>query len=127
MHYRIATLEDAPAITELLGSTGYYGPVDAAELDGHVIVAETKDQQLNGCVWLMVCGRHAYIDYLTVRPGHSGRISIRLMMAAEQLLRALGVKYVRGVVKSDNTAAMRIDETMGAVFDHGYSLGYRRL
>lgn len=126
MHYRIAKLEDAPAITELLGSTGYYGPVDAAELDGIIVVAE-RDGVLYGCVWAMVCGRHAYIDYLTVRPGHSGRTSIRLMQGAEVVLRELGVKYVRGVVKSDNTAAIKIDEAVGAVFDHGYSLGYRRL
>ena len=127
MRYRIAKLEDAPAITELLGSTGYYGPVDASELDGVIVVAETKHQQLCGCVWVMVCGRHAYVDYLTVRPGYSGRTAMRLMMMLEQVLRSLQVKYVRGVVKSDNTAAIRIDEAMGAVFDHDYSLGYRRL
>lgn len=126
MHYRIATLEDAPAITELLGSTGYYCPVDAAELDGIIVVAE-RDGVLYGCVWAMVCGRHAYLDYLTVRPGHSGKISLRLMKTLEVVLRQVGAKYIRGVVKSDNTAAIRIGEAVGAVFDHGYSLGYRRL
>jgi hypothetical protein len=126
MHYRIAKLEDAPAITELLGSTGYYGPVDAAELDGVVVVAE-REGVLYGCVWAMVCGRHAYIDYLTVRPGHSGIMPLRLMKTLEAVLRKVGATYIRGVVKTDNTAAMRIDEAVGAVFDDGYSLGYRRL
>lgn len=126
MHYRIAKLEDAPAITELLGSTGYYGPVDAAELDGIIVVAE-RDGVLHGCVWAMVCGRHAYIDYLTVRPGYSGIMPLRLMKTLEAVFRQVGVQYVRGVVKSDNTAAIRIDEALGATFDHDYSLGYRRL
>lgn len=127
MNIRTAGPGDFPAVTELLASTGYYMPVDASELDGYMVVAETKDQQLIGCVWAMVCGRHAYLDYLTVRKGYSGRTAIRLMQGMEQVLHQLGVKYVRGVVKSDNTAAIRIDEAMGAVFDHDYSLGYRRL
>ncbi|HUW10461.1 MAG TPA: hypothetical protein VM537_12090, partial [Anaerolineae bacterium] len=74
-----------------------------------------------------VCGRHAYIDYLTVRPGHSGFMPLRLMKMMEAALRQVGAKYIRGAVKTDNTAAIRIDRAMGAEFDDGYSLGYRRL
>ena len=125
MDYRVATALDFPAITELINGSGYYGPMSAAELDGPIVIAE-HDGELKGCVWAMVCGRHAFVDYLCVKPGN-GRVALMLCLGMEKLLRDHGVKYVRANVASHNLPAVRVLNSMGMACDPGYDLAYKRL
>lgn len=125
MQYRVAKAEDLPAITELVNGCGYYAPMSAAELDGLIIVAE-HDGELYGCLWAMVCRRHAFLDYFVVRPGH-GRVAVLLGMAMEKALQQLGVQYVRANVMTDNLPAVRVSQAVGMVLQHGYDLAYKRL
>ena len=125
MNYRVATIADYPAITGLINSTGYYGPMAATDLDGPIIVAE-HEGELKGCLWAMVCGRHAFLDYFVVKPSN-GRVAFMLALAMEKLLRENGVKFLRGNIRSDNKPARRIAKSMGAVIMPDYDLAYKRL
>ena len=90
MKYRLAGFEDWPAVTEVLASTGYYQPVDAALLDGPVIVAENEDG-IQGCIWAITTGRHAYVDLLGVRPKFQGsRVGVKLMKHMRDFLKEQG-------------------------------------
>lgn len=125
MNYRVATIVDYPAITELINSSEYYAPMAATDLDGPIIVAE-HEGELKGCLWAMVCGRHAFLDYFVVQPSN-GRVAFMLMLAMEKLLQENGVRFVRGTIRSDNRPARRIAASMGGVLMSGYDLGYKRL
>lgn len=126
MKYRVAMIVDYPSITELINSSGYYAPMAATDLDGPIMVAEREDGSIAGCLWAMVCGRHAYLDYLVVE-NHNGRVALMLMLGMEKLLRENGVRFVRGVIASDNQSALRLNASMGAALQEGYTLGYKRL
>lgn len=126
MKYRVATIADYPPITELINSSGYYAPMAATDLDGPIMVAEREDGSIAGCLWAMVCGRHAYLDYLVVE-NHNGRVALMLMLGMEKLLRENGVRFVRGAIASDNRPALRLNASMGAALQEGYTLGYKRL
>lgn len=126
MKYRVATIADYPAITNLINSSGYYSPMAATDLDGPIIVAERSDGSLAGCLWAMVCGRHAFLDYLVVE-NHNGRVALMLMLGMEKLLKEHNVQFVRGMISSDNRSALRLNASMGAALQDGYTLGYKRL
>jgi hypothetical protein len=125
MNYRVAKIDDYPAITGLINGCGYYAPMAATDLDGPIIIAE-HDGELKGCLWAMVCGRHAFIDYL-VAPTGSGRVALMLMLAMEKLLREAGVIHVRGHIASHNKPAVRIAHALGGITQPGYDLAYKRL
>jgi len=125
MNYRVATVQDLPAITELVNTSGYYAPMSAAELDGPIIVAE-QDGELRGCLWAMVCGRHAFLDYLVTKPDN-GRVALMLSLAMEKLLREHGIIYVRANIASDNISVVRGARAIGYTTQPGYDLIYKRL
>ena len=128
MIYRVATPEDWPAVEECIASTGYYFPVDASTLGGIIVVAEReRDHKIVGCLWAMVGGRHAYLDYLSTHREHHGVVALWLGVYMEKVLRNLGVRWVRSVVKTDNRPAQRIAEANGMVGDPGYSLYFKEL
>ena len=125
MNYRVATIQDLPAITEMVNGCGYYAPMSAAELDGPIVVAE-QDGQLKGCLWAMICGRHAFVDYGVTEP-RNGRVYMMLVLAMEKVLRHLGAKYVRSNIISDNTGLLRGARALGYITQPGYDLVYKRL
>ncbi|KPJ97106.1 MAG: hypothetical protein AMJ55_00375 [Gammaproteobacteria bacterium SG8_15] len=127
MKYRYATINDLPAITKCIASTQYYGPIDASTLDGHVLLAETDDQVV-ACMWIMRCGRHCYLDMLSVIPEyqHSG-VGVKLLVVALRDLRNKGVEYVRASIHKDNKEALRIAEAMGGAIHGDYKIAFRKL
>lgn len=125
MNYRVATVQDLPALTELINGCGYYAPMSAAELDGLVIVAE-HGGKLVGCLWAMTCRRHAFLDYFVVRPGY-GRVALMLALVMEKALKERGVLYVRANVITDNLPAVKVAQAAGMSLQHGYDLAYKRL
>lgn len=125
MQYRVATVQDLPGITWMINQSDYYGPMSAAELDGPIVVAE-HDGVLKGCVWAMVSGRHAFLDYLVTRPAN-GRVALMLVLAMEKLLREHGVKHIRANIASDNIPVLRGARSLGMAVQDGYHLAYKRL
>jgi ribosomal protein S18 acetylase RimI-like enzyme len=119
---------DTADIEDVIASTGYYPPQDASVMDGTFIVAENKEGQLMGCLWIMHYGRNAYLDYLAVRPQlqHSG-MGIRLLIKAREVLKRRGVRFVRSVIKLDNTEALRIAPALGAMTHGPYALTFNDL
>ena len=121
MKYRVATPAEWPGITECIGSTGYYLPTHAATLDGLTIVAMDHDKVV-GCLWAMVCGRHAYLDYFCVLPGTPGIVAAKLSMHMEAYLKRIGVQWIRASIKTDNAPALRVSQAAGMMYDHGYTM-----
>lgn len=127
MKYRVATPEDLPQVSKVIEDGGAYGPIDASTLDGVIIVADWEGE-IVGCMWAMVCGRHAYLDCFNVKPKFKGsRAALGLYLAMQKALEALGVKYVRGMIKADNKNPKRLAEFMGATGDDGYMLYYKEI
>ena len=124
MVYRAGGPEDWPGITELLAATGVYDEIDAGPMadGGHWIVAE-DDSGLVGCIWVLTSGKHAYVDCLAIRPDRqSVGIGPRLCMRTVQFLKALGVKYVRGLTVEPQVS--RIMESLGGYSHDGYTMLY---
>ncbi len=126
MQYRVAQPADYVGISDCLNSTGYYNPIDPSTLDGLLLVC-VNDETVMGCIWAMYQGRHAYVDFLCVRPGASSRIAVRLILYMQKVLRTLGVRWVRGAIAGHNRAALRLALANGMVADANYTLVYKEL
>ena len=125
MKYRIGTYKDHAEIEDCIASTGYYPPVDASLMDGTFVVAETKEGQIIGCVWVMHYGRNAFIDYLAVRPQHQHQgIGVRMLVRLQQILVRRGIRYVRTTVHLSNLEALRVAKAFGMLMHSPYALGF---
>lgn len=120
MNYRLAHEEDLPAVQKLIDSSDLE-KFHATELDGMIMVAELRGE-LIGCFWAMVCGRHALLDYLIVRPDwqHSG-IGLKLIAHLFRELNGRGIRYLRGVVHADNKTMHRVYELFQADLAPNYT------
>lgn len=128
MEYRLAMVKDLPAITECIGSTGYYGPVDASTLDGPIVVAVNKYGGIVGCIWILLHKRHAYVDFLAVNPiyKHDG-IGVKLVLLALKTCKEHGAQYIRATIRDTNTETVRLANAMGAATDPNYTLAFVNL
>lgn len=125
MRYRIATHKDHADIEDCIASTGYYPPVDASLMDGTFVVAESREGQIMGCVWVMHFGRNAYIDYLAVRPKlQHGGTGVRLLVKMREVLKRRGVRFVRSVILLENTEALRLGPAFGALTHGPYAMTF---
>lgn len=125
MRYRIGTWKDHAEIEDCINSTDYYSQVDVSLLDGTFIVAEDKDKQIVGCIWVFHFGRNAYIDFLSVRPAlqHSG-LGVKLIAKMRRLLKKRGVRFVRGCTILDNVEMVRIWQAFGASIHSPYAIAF---
>lgn len=120
MKYRVATAQDLESATECIASTGYFNEVRAEALDGVLIVA-VQDGRVMSTVWAMVCGRHAYVDYLSVRPELQGTgIGVRMLYKLYQYLRKVGILYARSHIHGSNMEVCKVAAKMGSVLDAPY-------
>lgn len=127
MIYRVGRVEDLPQITSMLCISGYYAPMNAADMGGVWVVAE-HNEQIVGCIWAFSDGRNAFVDYFYVKPPfRGGKTPARLLSLMEWRLRQSGVRSVRTTIKSDNLDALRLVQAVGVWTDRGYSLGYKEL
>ncbi|WP_288067540.1 hypothetical protein, partial [Herbaspirillum sp.] len=70
MKYRVAQPADYSAITKCIASTGYYEPnLRASELVDGLTAVAVENGEVVACLWAMVCGRHAFLDYYAAVPG----------------------------------------------------------
>ena len=125
MTYRVGRPEDWPDITELLGLTGVYGPIDASVMadGGHWIVA-TDDSGLVGCAWVLASGKHAYVDCVAIRPDRQNSgAGPRLCVRVVQFMKAIGVEHMRSLTV--NPLMERIVQSLGGFsHDDGYVMLY---
>lgn len=127
MIYRAVTPADWPGIADCTTEAEYFDPVDASTLDGVQLVAVDDDGKVHGFVWAMVCGRHAYVDYLCVRRGTYGKVALQLVAILQAALEAMGVRWVRGVVYENNGPAVRLFEAAGMDTRHCYTVVTKEL
>lgn len=127
MEYRRGTTADWPAITQMIGDSGYYSPTNAAEIGGEWIVA-VHDGKIVGCIWAFVGGVQAYVDYWYVEPKYQrSRVAARLMYSMHRMLQQSGVRFTRGVIRDDNHFAIRLATAFGVTVDYEYALAYKEL
>jgi len=121
MDYRLAKPSDLPNITDLIADSGLF-EVDAASLDGVLLVAETKGT-ITGCFWACVCGRNAYLDHLVVSKEwrHSG-IGPRLISHMMRTLYNFGVERIVGVVADEHKEMLKIYRAFDATMRSGYTV-----
>lgn len=123
MIYRDGKAGDWPKIEKFIDSTGYFPPIQCASLGGHWLVAE-HNGEIVATIWCFHAKPHAYIDYFA----GTGKTVATLAVLAEKLLREAGIRYVRGMVRSDNTAAIRLaTEGVGMLTADNYNLVYKEI
>lgn len=123
MQYRIVrTPEDFAQANECIAATGYYGPVDLAEIDGLTLAAFDENDDCCGVVWVAISGKLAILDYLAVRHGNSG-LGVRLLVRLRAALVKIGIQKVRYTIHGRNVEAMRISEVLGGLNDFPYLIG----
>ena len=120
MLYRPARVEDWPAITELVNDSSTYAPADAAVLaDGGVWLVAEDDEGVAGCIWTLMSGRHAFVEYLVVRPDCRNGTGVRLAVYAARQLKKAGVQYVRALTA--NKTVKRMVHSLGGLTEDGYA------
>jgi len=123
MVYRDGLAADWPQIEKFINSIEYFGHIDCATLGGHWMIAEHKGN-IVGTFWCFREGPHAYVDYYAGR----GKAAATIGLLAERLLFRAGVRYVRGMVRSDNESALRlVTEGMGMAVADRYHLVYKEI
>jgi ribosomal protein S18 acetylase RimI-like enzyme len=112
LHVRPATAADRPHLIPLINAafaieTFLEGTrTDDARLaemmrKGEILAAEDANGQLLGCVYTEVHGERGYLGQLAVDPAHQCKgLAIRLVAAAEELLRGKGCSAVEITVLS---------------------------
>ena len=124
MEYRLATVVDWPAISEYVHGRDYFMPIDPATLGGHWLIAVDAAGVLHGTIWFFGEVPHAYVDYWA----GSHIIAARLGAILEKMLRANGVRSVRGVIKQNNDSAVRLADALGMFTRSGdYLLVHRSI
>jgi len=122
MEYKVATTpEDIRLANECVAASGYYMPVDLANIGGAVVTAINGDEAA-GVAWVCISKERAYLDYLAVRPGYH-TVAFRLLTRLRALLRSSGVKHVIYHVHGDNAKAIRLAGALGGDTDFPYLLG----
>jgi hypothetical protein len=122
MIVREAGTPDFADIQDCVASTNYYQAISPQHQGGRWLVGETNGQ-IVACVWLMVEAPNAYLDFLAVRPGHSGA-GPRLLAYTRHWLLERGIRYLRSVIKDSNLPAVRLGLAFRGALDPGYVLLY---
>jgi hypothetical protein len=123
MIYRDGTADDWPKIETFLAETDYFTAIDCATLGGHWLVAE-HDGDILATIWCFTERPHAYLDYFAGR----GKTAATLGIIAETMLKRAGVQYVRGMIRSANTSALRLaTEGLGMLTVDKYNLVFKEI
>ena len=123
MQYRIIrTADDFAKANDCVATSGYYAPVDLAEIGGLALAAVDENDNVCGVVWVAISGKLAILDYLAIRKGYSG-LGVRLLVRLRAALVRIGIRQVRYTVHGRNVEAMRISEVLGGLNDFPYLVG----
>lgn len=123
MNYRIVrTPEDFAQANECIKASGYYSPVDLADIGGLALAAFNEHNDCCGVVWVAISGKLAILDYLAIRHGYSG-LGIRLLVRLRAALIKIGIQKVRYTIHGRNVEALRISEVLGGLNDFPYLVG----
>lgn len=123
MTYRKATPLDWPAIAEFLFGQPYFGPVDLTTIGGHWLIAEENDH-VHATLWCFVEPPHAYIDYWA---SDHAMAAAKLGALGESYLRSHDVRYVHGLIHSDNESALRLATGLGMMAAGPYNRVFKEV
>ena len=101
---RPATIYDLPAIAEFLANTQYFIAIDPSTLGGKWLIVE-RDGNVEATLWFFGEVPHAFVDYWAAK---HPRQALVLGYAAEAYFKAMGIRYVHGMIYNKNAAALRL-------------------
>ena len=107
--YRVIdTPQEMTVFVQRVAESSRYTGITIEMLEGTTVVAaiyhpDQGDPQLAGGIWGIYQGKHAYLDYLIVRPEAQGfNVGRNLVSAISQYMSAQGVVYLHGLLFNQN-------------------------
>lgn len=109
MNVRVLLPGEVVQFTQMLNESGFYPNLDASSLVGTMCFGIFKDEQLVGGAMVISQGKHAYLDYLYVRPDSRNLgAGPKLLDAVHSTLRNAGLKYVHAVISGANELSAKL-------------------